>query len=278
MSLLPICPKIFEKLIFDSIYEFLNKNILFNNNQSRSRPNDSFIHQLIAITHNIFSAFDANPSLEVRGVFLGLSKAFDRVWHDGLLYKLESNGIDGNLFKLIKSFLNNRCQRVVLNGQSSVRKSATAVAPQGSVLGLLFFLIYINDLRLGLTTTVKLFADDTSLFSVVNNASVSTSRLNNDLVKIRNWAFSWKMSFNPDPTKQAKRLIFQKIILGTHPSLFFNNSIIKQATTQKHLDLTLDYKPTFQYHVNEKIKKNMKGISLLQKLQSILPGTSLLTT
>ena len=164
MSLLPICPKIFEKLIFDSIYEFLNKNILFNNNQSRSRPNDSFIHQLIAITHNIFSAFDANPSLEVRGVFLDLSKAFDRVWHDDLLYKLESNGIDGNLFKLIKSFLNNRCQRVVLNGQSSVRKSVTTVVPQGSVLGLLFFLIYINDLRLGLTTNVKLFADDSSLF------------------------------------------------------------------------------------------------------------------
>ena len=116
MSLLPTCPNIFEKLIFGSIYEFLNKNILFNNNQSRFRPNDSFIHQLIAITHNIFSAFDANPSLEVRGVFLGLSKAFDRVWHDGLLYKLESNGIDGNLFKLIKSFLNNRCQGVVLNG------------------------------------------------------------------------------------------------------------------------------------------------------------------
>ena len=70
--------------------------------------------------HITFSVFDTNPSLEVRGVFLDLSKAFDRVWHDGLLYKLKSNGIDGNLFKLTKSFLNNRCQRVVCNGQSSV--------------------------------------------------------------------------------------------------------------------------------------------------------------
>ena len=120
VSLLPICSKIFEKLIFDSIYEFLDENNLFNSNQSGFRPNDSCIHQLIDITHNIFSAFDANPSLEVRGIFLDLSKAFDRAWHDGLLYKLKSNGIDGNLFKLIKSFLNNRCQRVVLNGQSSV--------------------------------------------------------------------------------------------------------------------------------------------------------------
>ena len=152
---------------FDSIYELLNENNLFNNNQSGFRPNDSCIHQLIDITHKIFSAFDANPSLKVRGIFLDLSKAFDRVWHDGLLYTLKSNGIGGNLFKLIKSFLNNRCQWVVFNGQSSVWKSVTAGVPQGSVLRPLFFLIYINGLPLGLTTNVKLFAHDTSLFSVV---------------------------------------------------------------------------------------------------------------
>ena len=209
MSVLPICSKIFEKLIFDSIYDFIDKNNLFNNNQSGFRPSDSCIHQLIAITHNIFSAFDANPSLEVRGVFLDLSKAFDRVWHDGLLYKFKSHGTDSNLYKLIKSFLNNRCGQVVLNGQSSVWKSVTVGVLQGSILGPLYFLIYINDLPLGLTTNVKQFADDTSLFSVVHNASVSASRLNNDLVKIRDWAFNWKMSFNPNPTKQAKRLFFQ---------------------------------------------------------------------
>ena len=73
VSLLPICSKIFEKLIFDSIYEFLNKNNFFNNNQSRFRPNDSCILQLIPITHNISSAFEANPSLGIRGVFLDLS-------------------------------------------------------------------------------------------------------------------------------------------------------------------------------------------------------------
>ena len=136
--------------------------------------------------------------MEVCGVFLDLFKAFDRIWHDGLLYKFKSNGIGGNLFKLIKLFLNNRCQRVIPNGQSSVWKLVTAGVPQGSVLGLLFFLIYINHLCLGLTTSVKLFADDTFLFSVVNNTSVSASRLNNDLVKIVDWAFNWKMLFNPE--------------------------------------------------------------------------------
>ena len=208
MSLLPICSNIFEKLIFDSIYDFIDKNNLLNKNQSGFRASDSCIHHLIAIRHNIFSPFDADPSLEVSDVFLDLSKAFHRVWHDGLLYKLKSDGIDGNLVKLIKSFLNNRCQRVVLNGQSSVSKSVTAGVPQGSVLGPLFFHIYINDLPLGLTTNVKLFADDTSLFLVVNNASVSASRLNNNLVKIRDCAFNWEMSFNPDPTKQAKEVLF----------------------------------------------------------------------
>ena len=86
------------------------------------------------------------------------------------------------------------------------------------------------------------------------------------------------MSFNPDPGKQAKDVLFlKKKNLGNHPSLFFNNSLIKQDTTQKHLGLTLDHKLTFQYHVNEKIKKAMKGIGLLRKLQSILTRTSLLT-
>ena len=130
----------------------------------------------------------------------------------------------------------------------------------------LFFLIYSNDLPLCLTTNVKLFADDTSRFSIVNKASVSASRLNNDLVKIRDSAFNWKMSFDPDPTKQTKEVIFsKKIISGTHTSLFFNNSLIEQATTQKHLGLTLDHKLTFQCN----LKKAIKGIALLQKLQPI---------
>ena len=83
VSLLPVCGKIFEKIIFNSLFKYLEVNNLLNGNQSGFCPGDSCIHQLLSITHKIYKAFDANLSLEVRGVFLDLSKAFDKVWHDG---------------------------------------------------------------------------------------------------------------------------------------------------------------------------------------------------
>ena len=185
--LLPICSKIFEKVIFDSIFNFKIQNNLLNSCQSGFRPNDSCINQLISITHNIYRAFDANPSLEVRGVFLDLSKAFDKVWHEGVLYKLKNNGINGNALQLSESFLHNRRQRVVLNGQSSSWLSIRTGVLQGSVLGQLLFLIYMNDLPEGLNSEVKLFADDTSLFSILNCVNTSASTL--DLLKMQDWAY-----------------------------------------------------------------------------------------
>ena len=101
--------------------------------------------------------------LDVRRAFLDLSKAFDRVWHDGLMYKLKTLGICGNYCGLIHSFLSDRHQRVVLNGQSSKWSHIKAGVPQGSILGPLLFLVYINDLPKVLTTSAKHFADDTSL-------------------------------------------------------------------------------------------------------------------
>ena len=119
VSLLPIFGKIFEKNIFNRMYNFLlNKNLL-NPNQSGFRPSDSCINQLIAITHEIFEVFDCNPPLEVRSVFLDISKAFDKVWHEGLLFKIKSMGISGELYNLLENYLSSRVQRVILNGQMS---------------------------------------------------------------------------------------------------------------------------------------------------------------
>ena len=183
---------------------------LLNPNQSGFRPSDSCINQLLAITHEIFEAFECNPPLEVRTVFLDISKAFDKVWHEGLLYKLKSMGISGELYNLLENYLSGKFQRVILNGQHSSWKPILAGVPQGSILGPLLFLIYINDLPNELKSNVKLFADDTSLFTIVKDINESASILNNDLLLISKWAFNWKMLFNPDPTKPAQEVIFSK--------------------------------------------------------------------
>ena len=98
------------------MFEFLHENNLLNENQSGFRPSDSCEYQLLSIVHDIYASFDCNPPHDVRGVFLDISKAFDRVWHEGLIYKIKSIGVTGLPLELIQSFLIHRFQRVVLNG------------------------------------------------------------------------------------------------------------------------------------------------------------------
>ena len=159
------------------------------------------------MTHEIYESFDVR--VEVRSVFLDISKTNDKVWHDGIIYKLTQNGISRNLLNLLEDFLKKIKQLVVLNRQVSTWKNTNAGVPQSPTLGSLF-LIYINDLTEGLTTNVKLFAEDTSLFSVVHDTQTSKNDLNKDLKIINNWTFQWKMNFNPDPTKQDHEVILAK--------------------------------------------------------------------
>ena len=148
--------------------------------------------------------------------------------------------------------MSNRKQRVVLNGLSSDYSSIDSGAPQGSVIGPLLFLIYINDLEKNIKSNVNFFADDTMLFSVVNNPARSANELNHDLKVISQWAYQWKMNFNPDLYKQATELLFYfKKNSPNHPSLFFNESVVPKVKEQKHLGLTLDPKLSFERHVNE---------------------------
>ena len=278
ISLLPICGKLFEKVIYNTLYKYYESNDILNVNQSGFRQGDSCINQLINITHDVFQSFDSNPPLEVRGVFLDISKAFDRVWHKGLLFKLKSNGIEGNLFNLIESFLCNRLQRVVLNGQNSKWEKIAAGVPQGSILGPLLFLIYINDISDNLESNVKLFADDTSIFSVVLDPNLSATQLNNDLQKIQQWAYQWKMIFNPDPSKQAQEVIFsRKNAKPFHPNLIFNQSNVIRTSSQKHLGLILDEKLNFKEHIKILIEKSSKGISVIRKLRYQISRHSLVT-
>ena len=130
--------------------------------------------------------------------------------------------------------------------------------PQGSFLGPLLFLVYINDLSKNLSSTAKLFADDTSIFSVVHNISLSSLQLNDDLIKIFNWPYQWKLSFNPEVTKQAQEVVFshksQKV---THPTVYFNNSPVTRSSSQKHLGIH------FIHHIKKKLSKPTKVLVLL---------------
>ena len=124
------------------MFNFFIENKLISSNQSGFKPGDSCINQLLSITHEIYESFDVG--LEVRSVFLDISKAFDKVWHDGIIYKLTQNGISGNLLNLLEDFLKERKQRVVLNGQVSTWKNVNAGVPQGFILGPLLFLICLS--------------------------------------------------------------------------------------------------------------------------------------
>ena len=165
-------------IIFNSLFH--HKNILLNENQSEFRPSDSCEYQLLSIVHDIYVSFDCNPPRDVRGIFLVISKAFDRVCHEGLIHKMKSIGVTGLPFEFIQSFLSQKFQRVVLNGQPSTWLPLIAGVPQGSISGTLLFLIYINDLSNNLSSITKLFADDTSLFSDVNDVNLSEFHLNSD--------------------------------------------------------------------------------------------------
>ena len=263
ISLLPICSKIFEKILFDKIYAFLNDKNLISPNQSGFRPGDSTINQLLAITTEIYEAFESYD--ETRAVFLDISKAFDKVWHEGLIFKLKSNGIRGKLLNLITNFLTNRQQRVLLNGCASEWKYLLSGVPQGSVLGPLLFLVYINDLTDNISSNMRLFADDSSLFARVQGVEATHQILLQDLQLITQWAYQWKMQFNPDITKQAIEVIFShKINKPIHPILTFNGIPVARKDSTKHIGLILDEKLSFRKHIKEALIKAKNGLGMLK--------------
>ncbi len=161
---------------------------------------------------------------------------------------------------------------MVLNGQESDWQPIHAGFPQGSVLGPLLFLVYINDLTEGISSNIKLFADDASLFTrVSNNVTETHERLSRDLERITEWAHLWKMHFNPDITKQAIKVIFSCKYAKTkpvHPPLFFNNIPVARKTSTKHLGLILDDRLIFSEHIKEAIDKAKKGIALMKFLSN----------
>ena len=252
------------------VYAFLDQHRLISSVQSGFRPGDSCIYQLISITSDIYRNFEKLD--ETRAVFLDISKAFDKVWHDGLIYKLKSNGISGNLLLFFENYLSNRHQRVTLNGCESSWRSISAGVPQGSVLGPLLFLVYINDLTENIKSQMRLFADDSFIFTPVHDVQVAHEQLVQDLETVSNWGFQWKMVFNPDITKQAVEVIFSvKKKKPHHPDLHFNGIPVAREDYTKHLGAYLDTRLNFSKHISEAVRKATKGLSLLKYLSKYVP-------
>lgn len=197
-------------------------------------------------------------------VFCDISKAFDRVWHRGLLFKLKQNGIEGEFLDWLSNYLSNRKQCVVLNASCSDTKDVLAGVPQGSVLGPLLFLIYVNDISEQLLSLTRLFADDSSLFVSASNLRDIEGILNHDLLIIAKWAIQWLVNFNPSKTEA---ILFSLINPDFIPSLIFDGVNIDFVSNHKHLGLTFNENGKWQNHIENILSSASKVIGSMRKLK-----------
>ena len=240
------------------LYNFVTANNILTPSQSGFVKGDSTIFQLLSIYNDYILNFDRG--LTTQAIFFDLSKAFDKVWHRGLLLKLEAIGIGGSLLSFIENYLSDRFQSVVIKGETSNAMPVTAGVPQGSVLGPLFFLIYINDIVENIEAVIKLFADDTSLSLGTDNFDIRTEILNSDLQRIYNWAIKWKLKFNEEKTEL---LNFKR---GTAPihDLTFGNVTLVQSSSHKHLGVILQNDCRWGGHIDSVARKVNMLISCLR--------------
>ena len=218
-----------EKKIHKHVFNFFRDHKIITSLQSGFVPGDSTVNQLVDIYNTFCKALEEGK--EVRAVFCDISKAFDRVWHKSLLYKLNSVGITGSLFQWFKDYLNDRKQRVVLPGANSNWSFVKAGVPQGSILGPLLFLLYINDIVESINSSIRLFADDTSLYIIVDSPIEAANKLNSDLQKVHDWATQWLVTFNP---LKSEAIVFsRKRAKPYHPPVLMENQPITEVSSHK---------------------------------------------
>ena len=231
--------------------------------QSDFCPGDSTVNQLVYIVHKIYEALERDN--EIRAVFLDISKAFDRVWHRGLLAKLCNLGVEGQLLNWFSSYLSNPKQRVVIEGVHSDWCNIQTGVPQGSVLGPLLFLIYINDLPNSVNSNCFLFADDCFLLEEVQSPDASALMLNNDLASISPWANQWLVTMNETKTKSMFFSLKRDKL--DHPSLIMKGVAIEEVAVHEHLGLTLSSNLSWRPHVLKIHQKASRKLNLLKPLK-----------
>jgi hypothetical protein len=273
ISLLNTLEKVFERAVFKHVFNFLRDSNFFTPLQSGFLPADSTVNQLTYLYNTFAKALD--DGLEVRVVFFDISKAFDKVWHKGLLYKLRAAGIRGGLLEWFQDYLSNRCQRVVLPQAKSCWATIKAGVPQGSILGPLLFLVFINDIVSDIHCSIRLFADDTNLYIIVDDPNRAAESLQNDIDKISVWAKNWLVTFNP--SKTVSLLFSKKRNPVQHPPLLMENQTIAQLADHKHLGVLLSHDCSWNAHIQLIKEKAWKRVHILRKLKFRLNRKSLET-
>ena len=213
------------------------------------------------IVHNVRKNWASNKISH--GLFLDVSSAFDKVWQNGLLGKLNQIGIEGNFLDTIASYLANRKQVVVVDGVKSDPLEVKAGVPQGSRLGPILFIIYMNDIVQNIESDILIFADDTSLFATGSDPNETANQLNRDLEKIHLWSKKWKVTFN---AKKSKDLIFSKKCLNNSPALQFDGLFIDRVNEHKHLGLILTSSLDFNAQVNNICLRANRKLSVLRSV------------
>jgi len=269
ISLLSCLGKVLERCIHNHIFTYFKQNEIISANQSGFIPGDSTTNQLLMIYNDLCKSYDLG--ITTQSIYFDISRAFDRVWHKGLLKKLEAVGLRGTLLIWLSNYLEFRKQAVVLNGKTSDYHIIPAGVPQGSVLGPLLFLVYINDIVDNIQSIIKLFADDTSMSCSMKNPIIRADTLNSDLRKVYDWARTWKVNFNAEKTEL---LTFKRNTLPVYP-LSFGSSVLQEKDTHKHLGLTIQNNCKWDQHINNIIRTVTLLLSCLRSYKYSLSRKAL---
>ena len=273
VSILPSFSKFIERIVYNRFLEYFNKYNILSDKQYGFRKNHSTSLALVNLYDKISTAID-QKEIAV-GIFLDLSKAFDTVNHGILFDKLKHYGIRGLAFEWVKSYFSNRLQFVQFNDCFSASKNITCGVPQGSILGPLFFLLYINDIaNVSKLVDLILFADDTSIFFSHKDLNYLNNALNRELRKLSDWFIVNKLSLNLTKTKF---MIFKPRQKTRHPDvqLALNNRSIEQVNETVFLGVILDETLSWKSHISHVANKISKSIGIIFRSSFYLLDISL---
>jgi hypothetical protein len=268
ISILPTLSKICESVVHDRLCCHLLENNIITDKQAAYLTGDSTAQQLLYLTHKIKESWASK--LIVQAIFLDVSAAFDAVWHKGLIAKLKQINISGKLLDLLSSYLANRSAVTVVDGKKSNPAPILAGVPQGSRLGPILFILYMNDIVKDLTSLPLIYADDTTLVATGSNSSETAEILNRDLSKISRWAKAWKVKFN---ASKSKDMIFSNQLLNNSLPVTLDDTVIDRVGRHKHLGVTLT--PTLEWdtHLKNVIRQANLKMSILYKVKELSRAT-----